>query len=101
MGHTDYINNEINGSSTMMMVSNDLRVALLTEHIPISKVTESITVDYVENKVNALNKTLMRDFQIERPKIAILSIDPHAGDGGVIAENDKKIIEYQEVEVIF
>tara|TARA_B100001939_G_scaffold73944_1_gene62032 strand:+ start:6711 stop:7751 length:1041 start_codon:yes stop_codon:yes gene_type:complete len=92
MGHTDYIDNEINGSSTMMMVSNDLRVALLTEHIPISKVTESITVDYVENKVNALNKTLMRDFQIERPKIAILSIDPHAGDGGVIAENDKKLI---------
>ena len=92
MGHTDYINNEINGSSTMMMVSNNLRVALLTEHIPISKVTDSITVDYVENKINALNETLMRDFQIEKPKIAILSIDPHAGDGGVIAENDKKLI---------
>ena len=92
MGHTDYIDSQINGSSTMMMVSNDLRVALLTEHIPISKVTNSITADYVENKVNSLNQTLMRDFQIERPKIAILSIDPHAGDGGVIAENDKKII---------
>ena len=92
MGHTDYIDNEINGNSTMMMVSNDLKVALLTEHIPISKVTDSITADYVENKVNSLNETLMRDFQIERPKIAILSIDPHAGDGGVIAENDKKII---------
>ena len=92
MGHTDYIDSEINGSSTMMMVSNDLRVALLTEHIPISNVTDSITSNYVQNKVNALNETLMRDFQIERPKIAILSIDPHAGDGGVIAENDKKII---------
>ena len=84
MGHTDYIDSQINGSSTMMMVSNNLRVALLTEHIPISKVTESITADYVENKVNALNETLMRDFQIERPKIAILSIDPHAGDGGCL-----------------
>ena len=92
MGHTDYIDSQINGSSTMMMVSNDLRVALLTEHIPISKVTDSITSDYVKNKVNSLNETLMRDFQIERPKIAILSIDPHAGDGGVIAQNDKKII---------
>ena len=92
MGHTDYIDSQINGSSTMMMVSNDLRVALLTEHIPISKVTDSITSDYVKNKVNSLNVTLMRDFQIERPKLAILSIDPHAGDGGVIAENDKKII---------
>ena len=92
MGHTDYIDSQINGSSTMMMVSNDLRVALLTEHIPISKVTDSITSDYVKNKVNSLNETLMRDFQIERPKIAILSIDPHAGDGGVIAQNDKKTI---------
>ncbi len=92
MGHTDYINSEIRGSSTMMMVSNDLRVALLTEHIPVAKVTESITPDLVEKKVNSLNETLMRDFLIERPKIAILSIDPHVGDGGVIAENDKNLI---------
>ena len=92
MGHTDYIDSEINGSSTMMMVSNDLRIALLTEHIPVAKVTDSITPELVENKVNAMNETLMRDFQIERPKIAILSIDPHIGDGGVIAENDKKLI---------
>ena len=61
----------------------------MTEHIPISKVTDSITADYVENKVYALNETLKRDFQIERPKIAVLSIDPHAGDGGVIAEMTK------------
>ena len=87
MGHTDYIDSEINGSSTMMMVSNGLRIALLTEHIPVAKVTDLITPELVENKVNALNETLMRDFQIERPKIAILSIDPHVGDGGVIAEN--------------
>ena len=92
MGHTDYIDNEINGSSTMMMVSNELRVALLTEHIPVSKVTDSITVDLVVNKVQALNQTLVRDFQIEQPKIAILAIDPHVGDGGVISENDKKLI---------
>ena len=92
MGHTDYIGGEIEGGSTMMMVSESLRVALLTEHIPISKVTDLITPQLVQNKVNALNETLMRDFQIERPKIAILSIDPHVGDGGVIAENDKKLI---------
>ena len=92
MGHTDYIDSEINGSSTMMMVSNELRVALLTEHIPVAKVTDSITPELVENKVNTLKETLMRDFQIEQPKIAILAIDPHVGDGGVIAENDKKLI---------
>ena len=92
MGHTDYIDSEIEGGSTMMMVSNELRVALLTEHIPVSKVTDLITPELVENKVNNLNETLKRDFQIERPKIAILSIDPHVGDGGVIAENDIKLI---------
>ena len=92
IGHTDYINSEINGSSTMMMVANELRVALLTEHIPVSEVTNSITPDLVKNKLHALNETLIRDFQIEQPKIAILAIDPHAGDGGVIAENDKKLI---------
>ena len=91
-GHTDYIDSEIEGGSTMMMVSNELRVALLTEHIPVSKVTDSITVDLVINKVQALNQTLVRDFQIEQPKIAILAIDPHVGDGGVISENDKKLI---------
>ena len=92
MGHTDYIESEINGNSTMMMVSENLRVALLTEHIPVEKVTDLITPELVQNKVNALNETLMRDFQIERPKIAILSIDPHVGDGGVISDNDKKLI---------
>ena len=92
MGHTDYIDSEIEGDSTMMMVSNQLRVALLTEHIPVSKVTDSITVDLVINKAQALNQTLVRDFQIEQPKIAILAIDPHIGDGGVISENDKKLI---------
>ena len=92
MGHTDYIDSEINGSSTMMMVSENLRVALLTEHIPVEKVTDLITPELVQNKVNGLNETLMRDFQIERPKIAILSIDPHVGDGGVISDNDKKLI---------
>ncbi len=49
MGHTDYINSEINGGSTMMMVSDDLRVALLTEHIPVAKVTDSITPELVED----------------------------------------------------
>lgn len=92
MGHTDYIASEIDGSPTMMMVSQDLRVALLTEHTAIADVTKAITSELVETKVKTLHSTLMKDFRIERPKIAILSLDPHAGDGGVISTNDKKII---------
>ena len=92
MGHTDYIASEIDGSPTMMMVSQDLRVALLTEHTAIADVIKAITSELVETKVKTLHSTLMKDFRIERPKIAILSLDPHAGDGGVISTNDKKII---------
>ena len=92
MGHTDYIASEIDGNPTMMMVSKNLRVALLTEHTAIADVTKAITSELVETKVKTLHSTLMKDFRIEKPKIAILSLDPHAGDGGVISTNDKKII---------
>ena len=91
MGHTDYIDSKLEGEAVMMMVSEGLRVALLTEHIPIARVTETITKDLVRAKIKNLHNTLIRDFQIEKPKIAILSIDPHAGDGGVIAKNDQEV----------
>ena len=89
MGHTDYIDSKVNGNAIMMMVSKELRIALLTEHIPISSVTKKITKKLVQDKVLNIHQTLIRDFQIEKPKIAILSIDPHSGDGGVISNNDK------------
>ena len=92
MGHTDYIDSKVNGNAIMMMVSKELRIALLTEHIPISSVTKKITKKLVQDKVLNIHQTLIRDFQIEKPKIAVLSIDPHAGDGGVIAGNDKDIM---------
>ena len=92
MGHTDYIDSKVNGNAIMMMISKELRIALLTEHIPISSVTKKITKKLVHDKVLNIHQTLIRDFQIEKPKIAVLSIDPHAGDGGVIAGNDKDIM---------
>ncbi len=92
MGHTDYIDSKVNGNAIMMMVSKELSIALLTEHIPISSVTKKITKKLVHDKVLNVHQTLIRDFQIEKPKIAVLSIDPHAGDGGVIAGNDKDIM---------
>lgn len=90
MGHTDYIDSIIGGSSTMMMVSDELRVALLSEHIPLSKVLENLSHEKIELKLNNLNRTLITDFNIEEPKIALLSIDPHAGDNGVISSSDNE-----------
>ena len=92
MGHTDYINSKVKGKATMMMVSDELKVALLTEHIPIEKVAATITKELIHDKIKGIHETLVRDFQIKNPKIAILSIDPHAGDEGVISKNDQRIM---------
>ena len=92
MGHTDYLNEKVEGSSVMMMVSESLRVALLTEHLSLSKVTSSITSELVENRTKSIHKTLQLDFGIHNPKIAMLSIDPHAGDNGVIGNIDNMVL---------
>ena len=92
IGHTDYLNENIEGSSVMMMVSDSLRVALLTEHLSLSKVTSSITKDLVESRTKSIHKTLQLDFNIHEPKIAMLSIDPHAGDNGVIGTIDNMVL---------
>lgn len=92
IGHTDYLNENVEGSSVMMMVSETLRVALLTEHLSLSKVTSSITKDLVESRTKSIYKTLQLDFNIHEPKIAMLSIDPHAGDNGVIGTIDNMVL---------
>ena len=92
MGHTDYLNENVEGSSVMMMVSESLRVALLTEHLSLSKVTSSITIELVESRTKSIYKTLQLDFNIHEPKIAMLSIDPHAGDNGVIGTIDNMVL---------
>ena len=92
MGHTDYLNEKVEGSSVMMMVSESLRVALLTEHLSLSKVTSSISNDLVETRTKSIHETLQLDFNIHEPKIAMLSIDPHAGDNGVIGTIDNMVL---------
>ena len=92
MGHTDYLNENVEGSSVMMMISESLRVALLTEHLSLSKVTSSINKDLVESRTKSIYKTLQLDFNIPNPKIAMLSVDPHAGDNGVIGTIDNMVL---------
>jgi 4-hydroxythreonine-4-phosphate dehydrogenase len=76
----------------MLMVSGNLRIGLLTDHIPISKIAESITKEVIENKINTIHKTLVEDFKISKPKIAILGINPHSGDDGVIGSEEKTVL---------
>jgi len=91
-GHTEYLDKELSGDSLMLMVSNSLRVGLLTDHIPINKISEHITKELIEQKLKIIQKTLIEDFNISKPKIAMLGLNPHSGDGGVIGKEEEKVL---------
>lgn len=94
-GHTEYLEYNLGeGSKAMMILCNDsLRVALLTIHVPLAKVAEMVTEDNIISAVKILNSTLKKDFACERPSIAVLSLNPHAGDGGVIGDEEEEVIK--------
>ncbi|MBD5309528.1 MAG: 4-hydroxythreonine-4-phosphate dehydrogenase PdxA [Bacteroides sp.] len=94
-GHTEYLEEKIGeGAKARMILFDDLlRVALVTTHLPIAKVAESITAESVGEAIDSLDQSLKRDFGIVRPRIAVLSLNPHAGDGGLLGTEEKEIIE--------
>ncbi|MGX1927972.1 4-hydroxythreonine-4-phosphate dehydrogenase PdxA [Flagellimonas sp. 2504JD4-2] len=92
-GHTDFLAQELKGESLMFMVTDGLRVGLLTDHIAVKDVAEAITPKLIRDKVETMEKSLKMDFGIRRPKIALLGINPHSGDNGTIGEEDDKILK--------
>ncbi len=93
-GHTEYIESRVGGGakSLMIMVNGGLRVALVTTHLPLRDVASSITREAVVEKATILHTSLKRDFRISNPRIAVLSLNPHAGDGGVIGSEEADVI---------
>lgn len=92
-GHTEFLATQTNTDSVLMMlVSGDLRVALATTHIPVKDVSGAITPDVLKEKVEILSLSLIHDFGIPNPKIAVLGLNPHAGDGGVIGMEEIETI---------
>ena len=91
-GHTDYLAQELEGDSLMFMVTEQLRVGLLTDHVPVKEVSTHISADLIEKKINTVYESLQKDFKINRPKIAVLGINPHTGDNGVIGNEDDEIM---------
>jgi len=92
-GHTEYLESKLNGVSLMILVTDTLRIGLITGHIPVSQVAETISPELIEKKVEILYTTLVQDFAINKPKIAILGLNPHCGDNGVIGSEDDEIIK--------
>ncbi len=93
-GHTDYLSQQFSGGKDylMLMTSETLKIGLVTTHIPLVKISEYITKELILSKLEILNKTLVQDFNIRRPKIAILGLNPHAGDNGVLGNEENEII---------
>lgn len=96
-GHTEYLQHKFaeegaDDKALMILFNEGIRIALVTVHIPVSKIAEAITAEQVEQTIRRLNFSLRRDFRIERPRIAVLSLNPHAGDAGVIGSEDEQII---------
>jgi 4-hydroxythreonine-4-phosphate dehydrogenase len=91
-GHTDYLRHYFNEDPIMLMVSKKLKVGLLTEHIALKDVVRNITVEKTTKKLKLLCQVLNKDFGIIKPKIAVLSINPHVGDNGVIGTEDQKLL---------
>lgn len=92
-GHTEYIQNAFGaGDVAMFMVSHRLRLAVVTGHIPLKDVPANISEDKIISKLRLLNASLQQDFCIDRPRIAVLSLNPHSGDGGLLGTEEQDII---------
>ena len=98
-GHTEYLEEKLEGNSLMILMTDELRIGLVTGHIPISKVAETITPDLIKSKVDTMYNSLKQDFGINKPKIAVLSLNPHCGDNGIIGKEDDDIIKPTLTEI--
>jgi 4-phospho-D-threonate 3-dehydrogenase / 4-phospho-D-erythronate 3-dehydrogenase len=92
-GHTDYLAQELEGDALMFMVQDNLRVGLLTDHIPVSEVASHLTEALITKKIETIKQSLIQDFSINKPRIAVLGVNPHCGDGGVIGNEDDLILK--------
>ena len=92
-GHTDYLNQELEGDALMLMIHDDLRVGLLTDHVPLNEVAKHLTEELIRKKIKTINQSLIQDFGVTRPKIAVLGLNPHSGDNGVIGDEEEKVLK--------
>lgn len=97
-GHTEYIEQKDGGKSLMLMLNDTLRVGLVTNHLPIQEVASNIDKKLILSKIRTIDKTLRIDFGVEKPTIAVLGLNPHAGDGGVLGSEEKEIIRPAIIE---
>ena len=93
-GHTEFLENALGKGqkALMILMKDDFRVALVTGHIPVSQIASTITKELIEEKIKIFNHSLKQDFAIGAPRIAVLSLNPHAGDEGLLGTEEQEII---------
>lgn len=105
-GHTEYLASMANvDEALMLMIEDDLRIGVVTGHVPVNQISQNLSEEKIVRKILLMNNSLKRDFGIEKPKIAVLALNPHAGDLGLIGDEELKIIspaieEANEQEVL-
>lgn len=92
-GHTEYLETQLEGESLMILMTDKIRIGLITGHIPIKNVSDTITPELIDSKINIMYNSLVKDFKISKPKIAVLGLNPHCGDKGVIGAEDDEIVK--------
>ena len=97
-GHTEFLAKELEGEPLMIMTSELMRVGLVTIHVPVAQVAESLSKDLIVERINQMNASMRQDFGVVRPKVAVLALNPHAGDGGLLGKEEQEIIKPAIVE---
>lgn len=95
-GHTEFFNHYFGGKGNpclMLLVSENLRMGFVTNHIPVKSVTENITTENILKKIEILNLSLKKDFALNNPTIAVLALNPHNGDDGLLGKEEQDIIQ--------
>lgn len=97
-GHTEFFGAELGGEPMMILCSDVLRVGLVTKHIPVSEISRSISKEKIVHDLHTLRRSLIEDFGIVEPRIAVMALNPHAGDGGLLGHEEQEIIRPAIVE---
>jgi 4-hydroxythreonine-4-phosphate dehydrogenase len=98
-GHTDFLEQELGGNALMFMVSENIKVGLFTDHVPLKDISSRITPELIKRKIRTIKHSLQQDFKVRVPKIAVMGINPHTGDDGVIGKEDDDVIRPTLAEI--
>ena len=97
-GHTEFLAKELEGEPLMIMTSELMRVGLATIHVPVAEVAQSLSKELIVERINQINASMRQDFGVVRPKGAVLALNPHAGDGGLLGNEEQDVIKPAIVE---